>query len=197
VWRGLKVDVSNYVKQCDICQHAKHEQSHPAGLLQPLPIPEGARQDISLDFIEGLPKSDGYSVILVVVDRFSKDKVFTNLFWKELFKLWNTALLTSTAYHPQIDGQTERVNQCLEMFLRCSVHSTLRRWKAWLPHAEFLYNTSYHSSLGCTPFKALYGYEANVASTPMILVTEQRSVQQMFTDRQIHTKLLKSNLKAA
>jgi hypothetical protein len=42
VWRGLKVDVSNYVKKCDICQHAKHEQSHPTSLLQPLLIPEGA-----------------------------------------------------------------------------------------------------------------------------------------------------------
>jgi hypothetical protein len=199
--------------------------------LQPLPIPEGAWQDISLDFIEGLPKSDGYSVILVVVDRFSKyahfiplkyslttqqvaqvmlnlvvklhgipksmvtdrDKVFTSLFWKELFKLWNTTLLTSTAYHPQTDGQMERVNQCLEMFLRCSVHSTPRKWKAWLPLAEFCYNTSYHTSLGCTPFKALYGYEANVVSATMIPATEQRSVQQMLTDRQIHTELLKSN----
>jgi hypothetical protein len=137
--------------------------------------------------LHGIPKS-------MVTDR---EKVLTSLFWKELFILWNTTLLTSTTYHPQTDDQIERVNQCLEMFLRCSVHSTPRRWKAWLPLAEFWYNTSYHSSLGCTPFKALYGYEANVVSAPMIPTTEQRSVQQMFTDRQIHIELLKSNLKAA
>jgi hypothetical protein len=123
--------------------------------------------------LHGIPK-------FMVTDR---DKVFTSLFWKELFILWNTTLLTSTTYHPQTDDQIERVNQCLEMFLRCSVHSTPRRWKSWLPLAEFWYNTSYHSSLGCTPFKALYGYEANVVSAPMIPTTEQRSVQQMFTDR--------------
>jgi hypothetical protein len=55
-----------------VCQHAKSERIHPPGLLQPLPIPSGAWQDLTIDFIEGLPKSEGYDTILVVVDRFSK-----------------------------------------------------------------------------------------------------------------------------
>jgi hypothetical protein len=55
-WKGLKVDVENFVKQCSVCQHAKHERTHPAGLLQPLPVPDGAWQDITMDFVEGLPK---------------------------------------------------------------------------------------------------------------------------------------------
>jgi hypothetical protein len=71
-WKGLKLDVTNFVKQCAICQKAKTEHVHPAGLLQPLPIPKGVWQDISMDFVEGLPKSEGYTTILVVVDRFSK-----------------------------------------------------------------------------------------------------------------------------
>lgn len=70
-WTGLKQDVENFVGQCQICQQAKHLNSHPQGLLQPLPIPAGAWQNISLDFIEGLPKSEGYTVI-IVVDRFTK-----------------------------------------------------------------------------------------------------------------------------
>lgn len=71
-WKGLKQQVEDFVKQCAVCQHAKHEHSHPPGLLQPLPIPAGAWQDISLDFIEGLLISEGSNAILVVVDRFTK-----------------------------------------------------------------------------------------------------------------------------
>ena len=109
--------------------------------------------------MEGLPKVDGYNVILVVVDRFTKyahfiplkhpytalsiarvlydnviklhgmplsmvsdrDKNFTSAIWSELFKLEGVKLKYSTTYHPQTDGQTERVNQCLEMYLRCSI----------------------------------------------------------------------------
>lgn len=139
-----------------------------------------------MDFIDGLPKSEGFEVILVVVDRFTKyahflplkhpytaqsvaavfidtivrlhgvlafivsdrDKVFTSSFWKKLFTKIDTKLCYSTAYHPQTDGQSERVNQCLEQYLRCAVHDSPARWKRWLPMAEFWYNSSYHTSLG-------------------------------------------------
>lgn len=58
--------------QCAVCQQEKHSHTYPAGLPQPLPIPEGAWRGISPYFIEGLPKVDGYSIILVVVGRFTK-----------------------------------------------------------------------------------------------------------------------------
>jgi len=229
--------VENFVKQCVVCQQAKHEHTHPAGLLQPLPIPEGAWQDISLDFIEGLPMSGNCNVILVIVDRFTKyahflplkhpftagqvanllldsviklhgvpktmvsdrDRVFLSAVWQGLFSQLGTKLLYSTAYHPQTDGQTERVNQCLEMYLRCSVHHSPKTWKAWLPVAELWYNSSFHSSLGCSPFKALYGYEPNLG---IITVSGDSSsleatVSEIIQDREAHVAMLKQQLAVA
>lgn len=93
--------------------------------------------------LHGMPQS-------IVSDR---DRVFTSTLWKELFKVKGVSLLQSTAYHPQTDGQTERVNQSLEMYLRCSISETPQKWKPWLSQAEFWYNTSFHSALMCSPFK--------------------------------------------
>ena len=89
----------------------------------------------------------------------ARDKIFTSTIWKKLFRLSQTELQMSTAYHPQTDGQIERVNQCLEGYLRCTVHVCPTKWKDWLPLAEYWYNTSYHSSLNRTPFEVLYGHE--------------------------------------
>lgn len=87
-----------------------------------------------------------------------KDKIFTSSVWQELFKLTDTQLLMSSSYHPQTDGQTERLKQCLEAFLRCTVHSCPKQWSKWLPLAEFWYNTNFHSALGHTSFEVLYGH---------------------------------------
>lgn len=64
--------VKEFVRTCAICQQNKSESLHLAGLLQPLPVPSKVCADISMDFIEALPKVHGKSVILTVVDRFSK-----------------------------------------------------------------------------------------------------------------------------
>jgi len=56
-WKGTKQDVESFIKQCSVCQQSKHSNNHPLGLLQPLPILEGLWRDLSMDFIEGLPKS--------------------------------------------------------------------------------------------------------------------------------------------
>lgn len=98
--------------------------------------------------LHGLPAA-------IVSDR---DKVFTSTLWRELFRLSHTQLKMSSAYHPQTDGQTERVNQCLETYLRCFAHACPAKWVDWLHLAEFWYNTSPHATLGTTPFEVLYGH---------------------------------------
>ena len=71
-WPRMKREVEKWVQQCDVCMRSKVENCKTPGLLQPLPIPEQAWQHILMDFIEGLPKSQGYEGILVVIDRFTK-----------------------------------------------------------------------------------------------------------------------------
>nr|GEV27144.1 transposon Ty3-G Gag-Pol polyprotein [Tanacetum cinerariifolium] len=71
-WSGIKEGVKRFIQGCHICQRFKTESCRPAGLLQPLPIPSRIWEDISMDFIEGLPPSNGFTTIMLVVDRLSK-----------------------------------------------------------------------------------------------------------------------------
>ena len=75
-WSRVRDDVEAYVKTCFVCQQDKAEQRVPAGLLEPLPILERPWESISMDFIMGLPKSEGCNIIMVVVDQFSKYGIF-------------------------------------------------------------------------------------------------------------------------
>lgn len=77
-WKGMKRDVIDLVRQCDVCQMCKEENMATPRLLQPIKIPNQALASILMDFIEGLPKSQGKEVILVV-DRFTKYNHFIAL----------------------------------------------------------------------------------------------------------------------
>jgi len=78
-WKGMTKDVRRFVQQCQVCQRSKYDTSASTGLLQPLPVPDHVWQDITMDFIEGLPNSFGKQVIFVVVDRLSKAAHFMAL----------------------------------------------------------------------------------------------------------------------
>jgi transposase InsO family protein len=82
---------------------------------------------------------------------------FTLKFWERLHETLDTQLCFSSAYHPQTDGQTERVNQILEEMLRACALQYGRSWDKSLPYAEFSYNNNYQQSLKMAPFEMLYG----------------------------------------
>jgi hypothetical protein len=193
-WNGMKANIARFVAHCDTCQRIKAEHQKLAGLLQPLPIPVWKWDEIGMDFVVGLPKTQkGHDSIWVIVDRLTKvahflpvrttyggEKLaklyienivklhgvpsrivsnrgtqFTSRFWKSLHKAMGTKLDFSSAYHPQTNGQTERVNQILEDMLRACVLTYGKDWEQSLPYAEF-YNNGYQASLGMSPFEALY-----------------------------------------
>ncbi|GJZ49858.1 putative reverse transcriptase domain-containing protein [Tanacetum coccineum] len=92
--------------------------------------------------------------VSIICDR---DPRFASNFWRSLQNALGTNLDKSTAYHPQIDGQSERTIQTLEDMLRACVIDFGKGWVNHLPLVEFLYNNSYYASIKTAPFKALYG----------------------------------------
>jgi hypothetical protein len=66
--------------------------------------------------------------------------------------------LSSTTYHPQTDGQTEVVNRTLSTMLWAILKTNLKLWEEYLPHIEFAYNRSVHSTTKVSPFQVVYGF---------------------------------------
>ncbi|RVW74338.1 Transposon Ty3-G Gag-Pol polyprotein [Vitis vinifera] len=116
-WPQIRDEVEAYVRTCLVCQQDKGGATTARGLLEPLPIAERPWDSVTMDFIIGLPKSKDNGSIIVVVDS-DRDPRFTGKFWTELFKLMGSELHFSTSFHPQTDGQIERVNALLELYLR-------------------------------------------------------------------------------
>ncbi|GJW93425.1 putative reverse transcriptase domain-containing protein [Tanacetum coccineum] len=125
------------------------------------------------------------------------DARFTSCLWKTFQKVLGTRLDMSTAYHPQTDRQSERTIQTLEDMLRVCVIDFGGSWDVYLPLVEFSYNNSYHTSIRCAPFEALYGRKCR----PPVLWAEigegsligPELVQEM-TDKVV---VIKEKLKAA
>ncbi len=197
-WSKMDEDVKDYVRSCDVCQRDKATRRKKYGLLQPLDVPHQPWKSISMDFIVGLPESNGFTQIWVVVDRLTKmahfipmvtgekspakdlamtfareiwrhhglpsdvvsdrGSVFISGFWKELMEHLGVDLNLSTAFHPQTDGQTERINQVLEAYLRHYSNFQQDDWADLLPLAEHAYNTATSESTKVSPFFANYGF---------------------------------------
>jgi hypothetical protein len=232
----MKRDVTEYVALCDTCQRVKAEHQRPVGLLQPLKILEWNWEEIGMDFIVELPRTQaGYDSIQVIVDRLTKvvhfipvkttysgaklaklymsrivclhgvpkkivsdrGSQFTSKFWEKLHESMDTKLNFSSAYHPQMDGQTERTNQILEDILRACALKYGKNWDKSLPYVEFLYNNSYQASIKMASYEALYGRQCR---TP--LFWSQTGESQVFRpevlkDAERQVQMVRESLKVA
>ncbi|XP_073131640.1 uncharacterized protein [Henckelia pumila] len=193
-WPGMKKDIVKFISKCLTCQQVKVEHQRPAGLLKPLHIPTWKWEDVTMDFVIGLPITQRrMNSIWIIVDRLTKsahflpvrnnfsmnqyaelyirevvrlhgvparivsdrDPRFTSNFWKSLHHGLGTKLAFSTTFHPQTDGQSERVIQILEDLLRACMIDFGGNWESKLPLVEFTYNNSYQATIGMTPYEAL------------------------------------------
>jgi hypothetical protein len=137
--------------------------------------------------LHGVPKT-------IISDRGAQ---FIARFWEQLQHALGTKLIRSSAYHPQTDGQTERINQILEDMLRACVLQYNKNWDKYLSLAIFFYNNSYQTSLKMAPFEALYGRRCR---TP--LSWSQAGERKIFgpdlvTEAKEKVKIIQDNLKAA
>ena len=107
----------------------------------------------------------------IVSDRDSK---IASNFWKATFESIGTQLRMSTAFHPQKDGETERVNRVLEDMLRMYVSERQNNWVDYLSLVEFAYNSSWHASIQMSPFEAMYGCNC---STPLNFSDPENKVE--------------------
>jgi hypothetical protein len=103
----------------------------------------------------------------------------------------------STAYHPETDGQTERVNQCLEQYLRCMAFEEPKKWCDWLPAAEFWYNSSHHTAINMSPFEALYEYAPPLLTELPALENLSTEAQTTLADKEQMISILQRNLAKA
>lgn len=196
-WPAMEKDIADYVAACPVCATCKSSHKPPAGQLRPLPVPLRPWSDISVDFVTGLPTSEGNTTVLTVVDRFSKmvhfiampklpsaketaeallfhvfrlhgfprDIVsdrgpqFVAQFWRAFCSLIGSSVSLSSGYHPQTNGQTERINQELETSLRCLATQNPSSWCRQLTWVEYAHNSLPCSSSGLSPFHIVYGYQ--------------------------------------
>jgi len=196
-WKTMRKQVDRYVRSCAECQKSRTSRHASFGVLRPLSVPEKPWEDISMDFVTGLPECGGYDAIWVVVDRLSKMRhfipckttidarglaemflkevvrlhgvprtiisdrgpQFAALFWKRLCERLGVDRRLSTAFHPQTDGQTERMNASMEQYLRIFTSYQQDDWVQWLPLAEFAANNGTSETTKCSAFFAVTGVD--------------------------------------
>ncbi|KAF8752463.1 hypothetical protein RHS01_07674 [Rhizoctonia solani] len=162
-WKNMAKDVEKFCAACVSCASSKKSTQKPYGLLKPLPVPKYPWAQIGVDFLGPLTESatllgkfDMAARVpeIIISDR---DKLFTSIFWKTLYELLGTELRLSSAFHPQTDGQTERLIRTILALIRVCINPALRDWATKLPSIEFAVNSARSETTGFSPFALNYG----------------------------------------
>ncbi|WVZ76653.1 hypothetical protein U9M48_024609 [Paspalum notatum var. saurae] len=218
-WTHMKWEIAKYVSECDVCQRVKADHLKPVGMLQPLALPAWKWEDIHMDFIVGLPRTQkGYDSIRVIIDRLTKSAHFIpvkNRYnaqkYVEIYiscivslhgslepSLQIEAHLANRYWH-HFDSQFRipSANQWPSGEGKSDIRRYAESWDECFPLAEFAYNNSYQKSLEMAPFEALYGRRCR---TPLNWSEPGERVTfgpDLVTQAEEQVKLIHSNLKRA
>jgi hypothetical protein len=195
-WPGIAKDVRTFTDACDGCGSNKQWRERRRGFLKPLPIPDRLWSEISMDFIEKLPESEGCQNMIVITDRLGKGVVadglsdleaetvakwfirryypyhflpfaivsdrgsqFTSALWTRICQMLRIKRRLSTAFSPETDGATERMNQNVETYLRQFVSYAQDDWLPWLSLAVSAICGRIAASTGVSPFFLSHGWD--------------------------------------
>jgi len=165
-WKDISVD---YITPLPVCEYRGRKYQHIAVVVDRL---TKGRHFIATETLEAEELADRmidkvYSLHgcpdTVISDRGSQ---FVSTLWRELSKRLGVTLRPSSAYHPQTNGQTERINAELEQYLRLFTNWSQDDWVRWLPIAEFAGNNTVSETTGLSPFFANYGYHPRMGIEP-------------------------------
>ncbi|KAL5862016.1 hypothetical protein ACOSQ4_003312 [Xanthoceras sorbifolium] len=156
------------------------------------------RTDYSLDrlaelYIREIVRLHGVPVSIIS----DRDPRFTSRFWKKFQEALGTRLSFSTAFHPQTDGQSERVIQVLKDMLRSCVIEFEGSWANHLPLIEFAYNNSYQLSIAMAPYEALYGRKCRTPVCWTELGEDRLVGPDLIRQTEEKVKIIKDRLKVA
>ncbi|UYV79967.1 K02A2.6-like [Cordylochernes scorpioides] len=188
-WPSMLKTVEEYVSSCPECQFRKTPSQLPQGLLQPIPPASRPFEKMGIDLMGRFPKSGrGNSWILIYRDsgitprdggrncRLFLQKVvlrhgapktvisdrgscFLSKLFKEVLKICNTLHKKTTSYHPQTNGQTERMTRTLADMMAMYIDERHQNWDEILPFVTFAYNSSIQDTTGYSPYFLIHGRE--------------------------------------
>ncbi|MBW0507863.1 hypothetical protein O181_047578 [Austropuccinia psidii MF-1] len=210
-WTGMNQFIQYYVFSCQQCPRNKGIYHKKFELLNPLQIPSGPWNSLSMDSITQLPFSNSLDSILVVVDRFSKMAIFiptygtltalylAQIATKHVFSkhglppstVSDRGSLCVSSFWAQLYGKTEIVNHILEQYLWMYVSYHQYDWNTWLPLAGFSYNNAEHSSTKQSPFFTIYGRNTSFDS---IHISQDSPSGKLSTKLQSAQKTVKEEL---